>query len=107
MDDAQTHRLEELNTELNRETKSLGRTPMVMRTVPSCRPNADVAENAKEFAIAFVISVTTASDDPQNWIAKKGKYSIFDILRDIFPEVTIRFEMKQAHIGMPSCQLNN
>ncbi len=42
---------------------------------------------AKEFAIAFVISVTEASDDRQNWIAKRGKDSIFELLRDIFPEV--------------------
>jgi hypothetical protein len=42
---------------------------------------------AKEFAIAFVISVTEASDDRHNWIAKRGKDSIFEILRDIFPEV--------------------
>ncbi len=49
------------------------------------KPNAD---HAREFAIAFVVSVTEASDEPQNLIAKKGKDSIFEKLREIFPEVT-------------------
>jgi hypothetical protein len=52
--------------------------------------DADI-DRAKEFAIAFVISVTEpvaeASDDPQNWIAKNGKDSIFEILLEICPEV--------------------
>ena len=46
-------------------------------------------ENVKEFAIAFVISVTEASDEPRNWIAKNGKDSIFATLREIFPEVRL------------------
>ena len=46
-------------------------------------------ENVKEFAIAFVISVTVVSDEPGNWIAKNGKDSIFATLREIFPEVRL------------------
>ena len=46
-------------------------------------------ENVKEFAIAFVIAVTEASDEPRNWIAKNGKDSIFATLREIFPEVRL------------------
>jgi hypothetical protein len=52
----------------------------------SCKKNADI-DDAKEFAIAFVVSVTETSDGPNNWIAKNGKDSMFAILRDIFPEV--------------------
>ncbi len=57
---------------------------MVTRTSSSA--NEDTL-NAQEFTIAFVISVTETSDDPQNWIAKKGKDSIFAILHYVFPEV--------------------
>ena len=60
---------------------------MVTKTT-SCRAKADV-EDAREFAIAFVVSVTEASDEPQNWIAKKGKDSMFATLREIFPEVRL------------------
>ncbi len=49
---------------------------------------ADV-DDAKDFAVAFVVSVTEASDDRKNWIAKNGKDSMFAILRDIFPEVML------------------
>jgi hypothetical protein len=59
---------------------------MVTTTSKHSKVNADVGD-ANEFAIAFVISVTEASDEPQNWIAKKGKDSVFAMLRDIFPEV--------------------
>jgi hypothetical protein len=52
----------------------------------SCKKNANTY-GAKEFAIAFVVSVTETSDGPNNWIAKNGKDSMFSILRDIFPEV--------------------
>jgi hypothetical protein len=41
----------------------------------------------KQFAIAFVVSVTEISDTSKNWIAKKGKDSLFAILQDIYPEV--------------------
>ncbi len=61
---------------------------MVTKMAPSCRANAD-SENAKKFAIAFVISVTETANESQNWIAKKGKDSIFAVLRDIFPEVKL------------------
>ncbi len=54
----------------------------------SGRANAGV-EDAKELAIAFVVSVTEVSDEQQNWIAKKGKDSIFATLREIFPEVRL------------------
>ncbi len=50
--------------------------------------NANVG-NAKEFAIAFVISVTEASYEPRNWIAKKGRDSVFAMLLEIFPEVSL------------------
>jgi hypothetical protein len=49
---------------------------------------ADV-RSAKEFAIAFAVSVTEVSDNPNNWIAKKGKGSMFEILLDIYPEVML------------------
>ncbi len=58
-----------------------------MNTV-SCKADADVG-STKEFAIAFVVSVTEVSDNPNNWIAKKGKGSLFEILRDIYPEVML------------------
>ena len=54
----------------------------------SCKANAD-ERSAKEFSIAFVVSVTEVTDNPNNWIAKKGKGSMFEILRDINPEVML------------------
>ncbi len=57
----------------------------------------DDIDRAKEFAISFVIyvtePVTEVSDDQQklqNWIAKRGKDSIFEILVEICPEVIRR-----------------
>ena len=44
--------------------------------------------NAEEFSIAFAIAVTEASDDPLDWIAKKGKDSIFVLLNQIFPQAS-------------------
>ncbi len=71
---------------------------MVPRTAVASSAN-DYMDNAKEFSIAFVFSVTEASDEPQNWISKRGKYSIFAVLQDIFPEVMLIFlNEARAHI---------
>jgi hypothetical protein len=56
------------------------------------RVRTALIRNAKEFSVAFTIAVTEATDNPQHWIAKKGKDSIFSVLNDIFPQASwIRF----------------
>ncbi len=43
--------------------------------------------NAEEFSIAFATAVTEATNNSQDWIAKKGADSIFAVLNEIFPQV--------------------
>ena len=45
-------------------------------------------QNAEEFSVAFATAVTEASDNPEDWIAKKGKDCIFAVLNEIFPQAS-------------------
>jgi hypothetical protein len=49
---------------------------------------ADASRNAKEFAIAFTMSVTETSANTREWIAKNGKDSIYALLEEIYPAVS-------------------
>jgi hypothetical protein len=53
----------------------------------SRRENTSI-RNAEEFSIAFATAVTEVSDNPQDWIAKKGTDSIFAVLDEIFPQAS-------------------
>jgi hypothetical protein len=48
--------------------------------------------DATKFAIAFTFAVTESSANRRDWIAKKGKDSIFALLQEIYPEV-FQYEM--------------
>ena len=42
--------------------------------------------DVEEFAVAFTIAVTEASDSPVDLVAKNGMHSIFSVLQGIFPQ---------------------
>jgi hypothetical protein len=54
---------------------------------PQKTPRIDI-RNAEEFSIAFAIAVTEASNNPHDWIAKKGNESMFTLLNQIFPQAS-------------------
>ncbi len=41
----------------------------------------------KAFGLAFATAVTVHSSDPSDWVARRGKESLFEALRIILPEV--------------------
>ncbi len=45
--------------------------------------------DVEEFAIAFAVAVTEASDPAVEVIAKNGKHSIFSLLQGIFPQASV------------------
>jgi hypothetical protein len=47
-------------------------------------------KNPAEFSIAFAVAVTESSDNPDDWIAKKGNESIFALLYEVFPQARVR-----------------
>ncbi len=45
----------------------------------------------EEFAVAFTFAVTEVSDPVVDFVAKNGKYSVFAILQEIFPQARTHF----------------
>ncbi len=50
------------------------------------RTDCFTTRGAEAFSIAFTTALTEASDNPQDWIAKKGNESVFAVLSEIFPQ---------------------
>ena len=44
---------------------------------------------ACEFAAAFANAVTVKSSHKYDWVARRGKHSIYDILKELVPEVSV------------------
>ncbi len=72
---------------------------------------------AREFAVAFTFAVTETSGKRREWIAKKGRDSIFAMLQGIFPEastsaskcfaVVVYFELQTKIKGAKPHHANN
>jgi hypothetical protein len=44
-------------------------------------------QDTKPFVLAFATAVTAHSSDPSDWVARRGKESLFEALQIILPEV--------------------
>ena len=43
--------------------------------------------DAKKFGLSFACAVTVESADASDWVARKGDTSLFQVLKDLMPEV--------------------
>lgn len=62
----------------------------------SSRKQAPLIENPKLLSAEFATAVTISSLDPLDWVARKGKESLFQTMKNAFPEVRGRLRNRCA-----------
>ena len=62
------------------------------------------AMDPQRFAQEFAAAVTVRSSHRYDWVARKGKFSIYDLIQDLFPTVRLSSDLYIESVKKVSCR---